>query len=258
MQLPQYQRLGGPQTLFSISFGRFSVIIVSLPFFGFIFCVAYSVLFFFKQSTGTHCHVFNLLPSISAAIGNYQPQRFVWQLCIVLHFLPRLLIARMYLKHYEDIIRMNRRGFAYLAVFLNILENFALLGLSLFTSIDSYEIHKNCFVTFIAASEVYMLISYFLNKNGRKIPELNKIEEKSLKYKQRLFLINVVCFALAGYFFVRHNEYCEPMIYTFFAFFEYIVVFTNMGFHMTAYWDFSMLSLAFDWINGFHFIPTGS
>lgn len=136
--LPQYERLGGTKPIFTISFGRFSVIVVSLPFFGFIFCVLYSVLFYFKQSTGTHCHVFNLLPSISAAIGNYQPQRLVWQLCIVLHFLPRLLIARMYLKHYDDIIRRNRRGVSYLAVLLNVLENFALLGLSLFTSIDSY------------------------------------------------------------------------------------------------------------------------
>lgn len=136
--LPQYERLGDSKPVFSISFGRFAVIIVSLPFFGFIFCVVYSVLFFFKQSTGTHCHVANLLPSISAAIGNYQPQRFVWQVCIVLHFLPRLLIARMYLKHYDDVIRRNRRGFAYVAVLLNVLENFALLGLSLFTSIDSY------------------------------------------------------------------------------------------------------------------------
>uniref|UniRef100_A0A336LW04 CSON002692 protein n=1 Tax=Culicoides sonorensis TaxID=179676 RepID=A0A336LW04_CULSO len=256
--LPQYERLGGSKPIFSVPFGRFAVIVVSLPLFSFIFCVLYSVLFYFERSTATHCHVFNLLPSISAAIGNYQPQRIVWQVAIVTHFLPRLLVARMYLKHYDDIIRRNRRGFAYLAVMLNVLENFALLGLSLFTSIDNYEIHKNCFCTFIGASETYMLISYFLNKNGRKIPELTKIEEKSLKYKQRLFIINVICFALAGYFFLRHNNYCEPMIYTFFALFEYIVVFTNMGFHMTAFWDFNDLSLSFDWLYGFHFIPTGS
>lgn len=250
--LPTYERLDSKPVL-RIPFGRFAFAVVSLPLGGFIFCVVWSLMFDFEAATGTHCRVPNLLPSISAAIGNYQPQRTVWQLAISAHFLPRLMVARTYLKYFEDKIRKNRRRLGHLAVLLNVIENISLLGLSLFTSAEDYKTHRNCFVTFIATSEVYMLLTYFLNKNARKTLDLTWMERKSLRFKRDLFILNVVCFALAGYFFVRHNDYCEPGIYTFFAFFEYIVVFTNMGYHMTAYWDFCDRYLLFDKSHGFYF-----
>lgn len=120
-----------------ISFGKFAVAIVSLPLFSFIFCVLWSVLYFYDRSTATHCGVTNYLPSISAAIGNYQPQRFVWQCAILLQALPRFLIAQQYLKHNRSRIR-GRRALAYLAFLLNSIENIALVGLSLWNSSDFY------------------------------------------------------------------------------------------------------------------------
>lgn len=71
--LPAYQKLKDengldrPDPLLTISFGKFSLITVSLPLFSFGFCVAYSLFFFFEQSTSTHCHVWNYLPSISVS-----------------------------------------------------------------------------------------------------------------------------------------------------------------------------------------------
>ncbi|XP_042371206.1 post-GPI attachment to proteins factor 2-like [Plectropomus leopardus] len=63
-------------------------------------------------------------------------------------------------------------------------------------------------------------------------------EMTSYRWKVRLFLFNVSCCLAAAYFFRRHNKYCETGVYTLFAFFEYLVVFSNMAFHMTAFWDF--------------------
>ena len=72
--LPEYQRLkqeedetGGKFNKygqFRVGIGRFAMYTVSLPLFAFIFCVAYSLIFYFEQTTSTHCHTWNYLPSI--------------------------------------------------------------------------------------------------------------------------------------------------------------------------------------------------
>lgn len=150
--LPQYQRLDSTgdddpkiksrpftsKTVFRVSFGKFAVATVSLPFFAFVFCVVWSLLHFFERSTSTHCGVTNWLPSISAAIGNYQPQRFVWQFAILVHALPRFLITHQYYKYYTEIVRKNRRPVAYTACIFNVVENLALVGLSIWTSLADY------------------------------------------------------------------------------------------------------------------------
>lgn len=62
-----------------IPFGRFAWLTVSLPFFGLLFCVVWSVIYDFERATFTHCQVYNVLPSLSAAIGSFSPQKEVWQ-----------------------------------------------------------------------------------------------------------------------------------------------------------------------------------
>lgn len=136
--LPEYQRLDAPKPRFLIPFGRFSLRVVSFPLYSFLFCIVWSVLFYFERSTDTHCHVWNFLPSISAAIGNYQPQRFVWQVAITLHAGPRFIVAAFYHKRYQNLIRKNWRWLAGLGTLLNVVENVALLGLTYFTSVDRY------------------------------------------------------------------------------------------------------------------------
>uniref|UniRef100_A0A671Y3R2 Acyltransferase PGAP2 n=1 Tax=Sparus aurata TaxID=8175 RepID=A0A671Y3R2_SPAAU len=67
---------------------------------------------------------------------------------------------------------------------------------------------------------------------------VNPEERTSYHWKLRLFLFNIGCCLAVTYFFRRHNMFCETGVYTLFAFFEYPVVFSNMAFPMTAFWDF--------------------
>ena len=165
--LPAYQRLKNDEKLqdssekarFTVSFGKFSLMTVSLPLFSFIFCVAYSVIFFFEESVSTHCHVWNYLPSISAAIGAFQPQAIVWQTAIVLHFIPRLTVTWMYFNFYTQQIRRNRQGVANLAILLNLIENICLLGLSLYNSTDYY---GKCSINWIPTCLLIETCSVFL------------------------------------------------------------------------------------------------
>uniref|UniRef100_A0A8C6VFV1 Acyltransferase PGAP2 n=1 Tax=Naja naja TaxID=35670 RepID=A0A8C6VFV1_NAJNA len=65
------------------------------------------------------------------------------------------------------------------------------------------------------------------------------VEEcKSYKWKWRLFLFNLLVFLLSICAYFCHNWYCKAGVYTVFAFLEYLVIFSNMAFHMNSWWDF--------------------
>ncbi|XP_067009853.1 post-GPI attachment to proteins factor 2 [Anabrus simplex] len=220
-----------------IPFGKLAWGTVSLPLLSFIFCIIWSILFHFERSTYTHCEVSNFLPSVSAAIGVHSPQRYVWRIAIAIHAGPRLLVARIYYRYYEGVLYKWIHFMAKIACWLNVVENLALIGLTFISSAENYAVHEKCFITFMITSELYMMLTCYLLRSMRRTPPDN-IEARSLRVKYKLLIINVISFALAAYFFLRHNWHCEPYVYSVFALCEYVVVLTNMAFHMTAFWDF--------------------
>lgn len=121
-----------------ISFSKVAWVTVLCPFASFIFCVLWSIMYNFEEATYTHCNVKNYLPSISAAIGSFSPQKYVWKLAICIHFVPRLMISRMYREYYSKVLQLQARYLVNTACMLNVIENFALLGLTLVSSSQNY------------------------------------------------------------------------------------------------------------------------
>ncbi|XP_041658129.1 post-GPI attachment to proteins factor 2 isoform X2 [Cheilinus undulatus] len=181
--------------------------------------------------------VSNYLPSISAAISQV-PERYIWRCCIGLHSAPRYLITFTYFSFYRRRFeKLPERLLTGLTLLCSLAENSGLLLLTSVASTETYSVHKNAFIVFIASSLLHMLITCRLWQVIKR-HYINPEEVTSYHWKLRIFLFNISCCAVAAYFFRRHNKYCEEGVYTLFAFFEYMVVLSNMAFHLTAFWDF--------------------
>lgn len=233
-----YGALDRDRPLIRLPFTDLAVGTVLLPLVGLIGCLSISIMYHFEDSTYTHCQVSNYLPSISAAISRV-PERYIWRCCIGLHSAPRYLVTAAYFSFYRRRFtkRLPELLLSGLALLCSLAENTGLLLLTYVASTETYSVHKNGFIVFIASSLLHMLITCRLWHVIRK-HYVNPEEITSYRWKLRLFVFNVSCCLIAAYCFRRHNKYCEAGVYTLFAFFEYLVVFSNMAFHMTAFWDF--------------------
>lgn len=128
----------GKSVRFRLPCNKIVICVVSIQFFSFIFCILWSILYNFEDSTSTHCHVFNFLPSISSAIGSYSPQKYVWNTAVTLALLPRLCVVIMYQKLYTELLIPKASSIKHFAGFLNTTEIFMLVGLSYWSSQEYY------------------------------------------------------------------------------------------------------------------------
>ncbi|XP_014214508.1 post-GPI attachment to proteins factor 2 isoform X1 [Copidosoma floridanum] len=221
-----------------LSFSKIAWFTVLVPFLSFVFCIIWSILYNFENATETHCNVYNFLPSVSAAIGHYRPQKTIWKAAITVQAMVRALVLYMYYQYYVETVYKWAQGIINFVLLTYLLENIALVTLSFRSSDEDYAIHKIAFMTFLFMSLIHMILSYLVAKTCCNVTkDTNSIT--SLRWKFNSLILNVIAIVLACYFFYRHNKYCEPFVYSLFALAEYVVVVTNMAFHVTAAHDFA-------------------
>ncbi|CAI5444679.1 unnamed protein product [Caenorhabditis angaria] len=233
----------GEDDILSLPFKYVVFCVAGLPSSALFICVILSLWLHFDQAISTHCEVPNWLPSISAAVSTYSPEKYIWRFLIGLHIGPRLLIALAFRNFLASSPLRPISGFrkfqrlCNLACLLNLAENCFLLGLTSISSSEDHGLHAKCFGGFAICSILYMLLSTWLfNESGRR--RATNLGERSYEYKILGSAIFIFCFVMGGYLYWRHNTFCEPGIYTLFALVEYSAVFSNIFFHCTLYYDF--------------------
>lgn len=231
------------QQLLSIPFRTFVLIAAGCPFAAFLACVLLSILLHYEQATWTHCEVPNWLPSLSAAVASYSPEKYIWRLFIGVHGTPRLALAfafKNFLLSSTLWPTPYRPWFIWacrLVCALNLGEIISLLLLTSISSSEDHFFHVLCFTGFATCGTLYMLLATWLFKYSGRVRS-SKLGELSYRHKLFCAVGSICCLLLAMYFFYRHNTYCESGVYTLFALAEYSFVTFNILFHSTLYYDF--------------------
>lgn len=127
--------------------------------------------------------------------------------------------------------------------------------------------HANFFVGFVITSLIHMFIVTMPHRYSSKIlayaasPVIESSSHRNRFAAQISSSANLKSYSAFAtflgascsvYFFMRHNKYCEPMVYTLFALSEFVVVLSNMAFNFQAYYDFQDLHIQLLSIHGAH------
>ncbi|KHN79394.1 Post-GPI attachment to proteins factor 2 [Toxocara canis] len=165
----------GEEELLAIPFRWFVYVVAGLPLLALFACIALSIALHLDEATRTHCEVANWLPSISAAVAAFSPERYIWRVLIALHSAPRYIIAFAF----RNLLLTSPlrpltgqtwfRLVCHLACAINVAENTFLLLLTSVSSTENYLLHKSSFGGFALCAMVYMFITTWLfHYSGRR------------------------------------------------------------------------------------------
>jgi hypothetical protein len=245
--------------LFRLSLRSLSNITLILPLSGLFICFVTGYIFQAEEIHETHCRVYNIIPSISSITG-IRPQIYLWRSIIALHLTPRLVIAYVHRNYLTRHVLIKIQGqsqyaqaarLASIVHYLNLIEIASLAGVTYVSNKENYPIHEKIFITFMVTSLTYMLVSLRLLRVLQPNGPTNEQEKRSLRYKKSFFALSIASTIGLIVFFLKHRFLCHDLAFSWFAFCEYVVAISNMGFHCTTTLiDFPPLDLVVKSVRG--------
>ncbi|CAH8596879.1 unnamed protein product [Schistosoma haematobium] len=236
----------GLYRLLWIPFPLFVVAGVSLPLFGLIICFFVSTYNTFDEVTESVCGVSNFVPSISAVTG-IKPQIYLWRYTVGLHSAPRLLLAFIYLRYHMSYHKMFNQSLIYkiltvVAFCLNLLDVVSFVGVAFISNQENYPLHEHLFIVFLIASTAYMIVTLVVHWIIG-ITSCTPRFKYSFNLKSLFFGLDVCLILLLVHQFYNHRFTCKANAFSWFSASEYGIAIANMGFHLTAAYDFQDVAL---------------
>lgn len=174
------------------------------------------------------------------------PSRLIWQVGILFHLPRAFLDVPLFHAYFAGrFVELDKKTLAmtflnYVQSFLRLIHQISLLTLTLVTSAEEdYSVHEAAFVSFCISGFLHMPLMIWLIR----VTDVDHRGLKTLHRRVLCFLSYVITFVISMYLFFRHNSYCEPYMYSYYAGVEYIVVLSNIAFYTSPSSDFPDLQL---------------
>ncbi|KAK1229087.1 Protein cwh43, partial [Marasmius sp. AFHP31] len=154
-------------------------------------------------------------PSVSATIGDWYPERNIFQILIALTSGPRFcLVAFQYLLH-----RSSTSSLPTIVFVCGILRTLSCGGWVYITSSDDHDVHDICMIGYIVLNIPWMVGGILSTP----------LEYASVRRK-RVVLSSVFFLTLIPlvYFFIQHKVHRIPGAYTYYSFFEWGLIFFDV------------------------------
>ncbi|KAF9105486.1 hypothetical protein BGX27_009591 [Mortierella sp. AM989] len=168
-------------------------------------------------------------PSVSATTGDWYPERNICQIFIALASGPRLMLCYLwYLLVVRNIPANGSKSFAKFLCINDIVRTVACGGWVFVTSSDDHDVHDIAMIVYLLCTIPHVVGTI------KTAPQVPKAQQYRKLFAYTFFgaLIPMV------HFFIQHNVHRIPGAYTYYAFFEWSLIISDLAFDAVCLIDF--------------------
>lgn len=173
-------------------------------------------------------------PSVSATTGDWYPERNICQIFIALTSGPRLMLCYLwYLLTIRNVPADGSKGFAKFLLTNDVIRTVACGGWIYITSSDDHDFHDIAMIVYLLCTIPHVVGTI------KTAPQNPRAQQYRKLFAYTFFgaLIPMV------YFFIQHNIHRIPGAYTYYAFFEWSLIISDLAFDAVCLIDFETFEL---------------